>query len=62
MFYSKPEFLPDSCSVFVIPAHLEHPAVREWAEALYAERQSLWQERGMGEQAEQELGDVKIGK
>ena len=48
--------------MFVIPAHLEHPTVREWAEALYAERQLLWQERGMGEQAEQELGDVKIGK
>jgi putative hydrolase of HD superfamily len=44
-----------------LAAHLEHPAVREWAQALFDERQALWKSRGLGEQAEAEIGHVKVG-
>ncbi|KAG7531882.1 hypothetical protein FFLO_04028 [Filobasidium floriforme] len=41
--------------------HLEHPAVREWAQALFEERQALWESRGLGEQAKSEIGHVRVG-
>lgn len=44
-----------------LTAHLEHPAVREWAQALFEERQALWESRGLGEQAKSEIGHVRVG-
>lgn len=41
--------------------HLDHPAVKQWAQMIYDERQALWQSRGLAQQAEEELGHVVIG-
>lgn len=43
-------------------AHLEHPAVRGWAESVMAERKQLWEERGRGEEEQAQLGGAKVGE
>lgn len=42
-------------------AHLHHPAVREWAEALLEERRALWESRGLGEEEQQGIEGVRVG-
>lgn len=42
-------------------AHLHHPAVREWAEALLEERRELWRARGLGEEEQRGIEGVRVG-
>jgi hypothetical protein len=42
-------------------AHLHHPAVREWAEALLEERKALWEARGLGEEEQEGIKGVRVG-
>ena len=42
-------------------AHLHHPAVRVWAEALMEERRALWESRGLGDEEMQGIEGVRVG-
>ena len=44
-----------------VTAHLNHPAVREWAEALLEERKALWEARGLGAEEQEGIKGISVG-